>query len=131
MAVMKMTDAGAHKGADMLKRVSVTMAGGLMAVGLLAGSVAPLGAAARTFTGEVGDAMCGVTHMEADPVACTRGCVKDGSDYALIMGDKALTLKVADAKLKTELNKLAGKKATVTGEEKGDTITVTAVQPAK
>ncbi|MDE3156243.1 MAG: hypothetical protein KGN76_14170 [Acidobacteriota bacterium] len=115
----------------MQKRLTGAMAGGLLALGLMAGAMAPLAAAAKTFTGEVGDSMCGVTHMESDAVACTRDCVKGGSDYALIVGDKALTLKVANAKLKAELNKLAGKKATVTGEEKGDTIVVTAVTAAK
>ncbi len=115
----------------MLKRLSVTMAGALMAVGLMVGSAAPLHAAAKMFTGEVGDAMCGLHHMGGDAAECTRGCVKDGSDYALIVGDKALTLTVSDAKLKDALDKLAGKKATVTGEEKGDTIVVTAVKAAK
>ncbi|HVC18506.1 MAG TPA: hypothetical protein VNE16_00395 [Vicinamibacterales bacterium] len=114
----------------MLKRMTLTMAGGLMAVGLMT-ATSPAFAAAKNFTGEVGDAMCGLHHMSGDPVECTRGCVKDGSDYALIVGDKVLTLKVADAKVKAELFDLAGKKATVTGEEKGDTIQVTAVHPAK
>lgn len=113
----------------MSKRVSLLMAGAMTIVSL---SVAPAFAAARTFTGEVSDAMCGVTHsMGGDAASCTRDCVAGGSDYALVVGKEAYTLKVQDAKLKAALNKLAGAKATVTGEQKGDTITVTAVKAAK
>jgi hypothetical protein len=43
----------------------------------------------RTFTGEVGDAMCARKHMEDEPSAeCTRACVAHGSKFALIVGDK-------------------------------------------
>ena len=43
----------------------------------------------RTFTGEVGDAMCGRKHMEDEPSAkCTRASVAHGSKFALIVGDK-------------------------------------------
>ncbi len=90
-----------------------------------------LGAEQATLTGTVGDAMCGVEHMMAgDEAGCTQACVKKGSDYALIVKDKAYTLKASEA-MKTELAKLAGKAAKVTGDQKGDTIEVTAVQAAK
>jgi hypothetical protein len=44
---------------------------------------------AETLTGTVSDTMCGKSHMmpgksDAD---CTRACVKEGSDYALVVGD--------------------------------------------
>ena len=94
---------------------------------VLAGASA-LRASEMTFTGMLGDAMCGVTHKMNEPAeACTRGCVKHGSDYALIVDDKAYTLKASN-KVKTELDKLAGHKIQVTGDQKGDTIQVTAVK---
>ncbi len=88
-----------------------------------------LGAADMTLTGTVGDAMCGVKHAIKDAVACTKGCVKKGSDYALIVNDKAYTLK-ADAAQKVELDKLAGRMATVMGDVSGTTITVKSVKMA-
>ena len=40
-------------------------------------------------TGTVGDAMCGMKHMMANNEAmCANECVKKGSDYALLVGDK-------------------------------------------
>jgi len=79
---------------------------------------------ARTLTGTVSDAMCGKDHGGKPPVACTHGCVKKGSDYALVVGDKVYTLKgKAD-----DLDKLAGAKAKVTGKVSGDTITVDKVE---
>jgi hypothetical protein len=93
-------------------------------------SAALLGASPATVTGTVADAMCGAKHAVADAAGCTRGCVKKGSDYALVVKDKVYTLK-ADEAAKAELDKLAGHHAKVTGEQKGDTITVTAVVAAK
>jgi hypothetical protein len=77
---------------------------------------AALGAAETTLTGTVGDAMCGVKHMMENSAGCTEGCVKKGSDYALIVKDKAYTLKATD-KIKGALAQLAGKPATVTGDQ--------------
>jgi hypothetical protein len=88
---------------------------------------ATLQAAKKTLTGEVGDAMCGVKHMIKDGVSCTAACVSKGSDYALIVKDKAYTLK-ADEKLKADLAKLAGKTASVTGDLNGTTMMVTSVK---
>ena len=86
-------------------------------------------AATQTLTGTVSDDMCGKTHMVKDKSAadCTRECVKMGSGYALVVGDKVYKLKGAA----DQLNKLAGSKATVTGEVKGDTVQVTKVAAAK
>ena len=66
-----------------------------------------------------------------DDVGCTRECVKGGSDFALIVGDQALKLKAANESTKADLNNLAGKKARITGERDGDTITVASAQAAK
>jgi hypothetical protein len=84
-----------------------------------------------TVTGTLGDAMCGVKHMvKGDDAACTRACVKGGAKYALLVKDKAYELK-ADAKTKAALAKYANQRVTVSGEQTGDTIAVTAVRPAK
>lgn len=95
----------------------------------VAGSAA-LGAAETSVTGKVGDAMCGARHMMDDAAACTRGCVKKGSDYALLVDDKVYTLKTTKDDLKAALDKLAGQQATVKGDVSGNTIQVTAVVAA-
>jgi len=82
----------------------------------------------QTFTGEVGDAMCGRKHMEDAPAAeCTRACVSHGSKYALIVGDKIYTLDTEDKAALATLDKQAGKTATVTGTLDGDNIQVSSV----
>ena len=64
-----------------------------------------LGAATMTLKGTVSDAMCGAKHMMAgNDAECTRTCVKKGSKYTLIVGDKVYTLDGHEA----ELDKLAG-----------------------
>ncbi len=84
----------------------------------------------QTFTGKVSDTMCGAKHMMpgASDADCTRACVKQGSKYALVVGDSVYTLEGGDAAM---LDKLAGQKATVTGALKGKTITVASVAAAK
>jgi hypothetical protein len=82
----------------------------------------------HTFTGEVGDAMCGRKHMEGSTAAeCTRACVAHGSKFALVVGDKIYTLDTTDKAALTILDKQAGKTATVTGSLDGDTIQVSSV----
>jgi hypothetical protein len=81
----------------------------------------------QTFTGEVGDAMCGRQHMEGTPAECTRACVGKGSKYALIVGEKIYILDTADKTALATLDKQAGKNASVTGTLNGDTITVSSV----
>src|SRR5579872_4634659 len=78
-------------------------------------------AATMTLRGTVSDAMCGAKHPVADAAGCTKDCVKKGSDYALVAADgKVYTLK-ADKSEKTELDKLAGKSAEVSGDVTGTT----------
>jgi hypothetical protein len=86
------------------------------------------GAKPRTFTGEVGDAMCGRKHMEGSTAAeCTRACVAHGSKFALVVGDEIYTLDTSDQAALATLDKQAGKTATVTGTLDGDTIEVSSV----
>jgi hypothetical protein len=81
----------------------------------------------QTFTGEVGDAMCGRKHMEGTPAECTRTCVGQGSKYALVVGDKIYVLDTTDKTALATLNQQAGKNASVTGTLNGDTIEVSSV----
>ena len=96
----------------------------LMIVGLAASSAF---AAGKTYTGTVSDAMCGAKHM-GSAAECTRGCVKKGSKYALVVGDKVYSLETSDQAALDTLDKQAGAKATVTGTEKDNTITVSSVK---
>jgi hypothetical protein len=97
---------------------------------LLLASALNLQAAAgrkQTFTGEVGDAMCGRNHMEGTPAECTRTCVSHGSKFALVVGEKTYILDTSDPKALSALDKQAGKNATVVGVLNGDTIVVSSV----
>lgn len=90
---------------------------------------APKSSADQAFTGTVSDTMCGKTHMMAgsSPAECTRSCVREGSDYALVSGDKVYTLK-GD---KAAIDKFAGESATVKGKLSGNTIQVASIAAAK
>ena len=58
----------------------------------------------------------------------TPTCVSQGSKYALVVGDKVYTLETSDKAALATLDKQAGAKATVSGTEKDNTITVTSVK---
>jgi len=86
------------------------------------------GGKTETLTGEVSDAMCGAKHeMPGKAADCTRGCVKHGSKYALVVGDKVYTLETTDKAALDQLDKLAGAKAKVTGEVDGMNVAVKAI----
>jgi hypothetical protein len=86
-----------------------------------------LAARKQTFTGEVGDAMCGRKHMEGTPAECTRTCVSHGSKFALVVGEKIYILDTTDQAALAALDKQAGKNVTVIGVLNGDTIEVSSV----
>ena len=101
----------------------------LLAIGM---AVSASAAGGKTFTGTVSDSMCGAKHaMPGDDAACTRSCVSKGSKYALVVGDKVYTLETSDKAALAALDKQAGAKATVTGTEKDNTITVSSVKAAQ
>src|SRR6266404_3123251 len=100
----------------------------IVALLLLVITAGALAADQRGLTGTVTDAMCGVKHMMPGSAAdCTRDCVKGGSKFGLVVGDKVYTLAGHEA----DLDKLAGAKATVKGEVKGDTVQVASVTATK
>ncbi len=87
-------------------------------------------AATQTLTGVVTDDMCGKHHtmLPGKPDAdCVRECIKAGSHYALLVGDKVYAL-TGDTK---KLDAFAAKKVKVTGDVKGNTIAVTSVVASK
>jgi len=92
-----------------------------------------MAAGKQTLTGEVGDAMCGVKHMEGEgtPAQCTRTCVAHGSKFALVVGDKLYVLNTTDKAVLAVLDEQAGKKATVTGTVDGTNIAVSSAVAAK
>jgi len=85
-------------------------------------------AKSTTLTGVVSDAMCGTHHtMQGETDAqCTRLCVKAGSAYALVVGDKVYTLH-GDS---PDLDKYAGQKVTLKGRVTGMNVRVQSVTPA-
>ncbi len=98
----------------------------LLVIGMAASAFAASG---KTFTGTVSDSMCGAKHaMPGDDAACTRACISKGSKYALVVGDKVYTLETSNKAALATLDKQAGAKATVTGTEKDNTITVSSVK---
>jgi len=83
----------------------------------------------QTLTGTVSDAMCGAHHMiqEKTPAQCTRECVKQGSDFALVSGGKVYTLKGDQ----TQFDKFAGENVVVKGKVSGTTISVDSITASK
>ena len=110
-----------------VNRIATAVFGLQMLLGLAAVRALAAGKS-QTLTGEVSDAMCGAKHeMPGKAADCTRGCVKHGSKYALVVGDKVYTLETSDAATLDKLNELAGAKAKVTGDVDGTTVTVKSV----
>jgi hypothetical protein len=100
----------------------------LFALTVFAGTFAS--ASPQTLVGVITDDMCGRKHamMPGKPDAdCIRECVKAGSHYALLAGDKLYVLK-GDAK---QFEKLAGKKVQVSGNMTGTTVAVSSMTPAR
>jgi hypothetical protein len=106
-----------------------------LAILLLGGSLSLTALAAdkpQSFTGKVSDAMCGVNHMMGgEGSECVRACIRKGSKYALVVGDKVFALDTSDNAALAALDKLADHQATVTGQATGETIAVSSVSVAK
>jgi len=90
---------------------------------------------AETLTGTISDAMCGKSHdtmtehgKKMTDKQCTLACVQHGSAYVFVTGDKVL--QVANQSF-VGPKQFAGDRVTLTGEVKGDTVTVTKIEKAK
>lgn len=93
-----------------------------------------LGAAEQTWIGEISDSACGMKHVSGEenvPVPpakqCVANCVRGGSTYVIVVGDKVL--RIANQKA-AGLADLAGARVKITGEAKGDTVTVSKIEKA-
>ena len=91
-------------------------------------------AADQTWTGKISDSKCGAMHPAAEhgkkmtDRACTEACVKGGAKY--VFTSKGKVYEIAnqnDADLVTH----AGHTVRLTGEMKGDSITVSKIQMPK
>jgi hypothetical protein len=107
--------------------------GTVCCIGLLLGLTSLASAADQTWTGKISDSMCGVSHAKmaaAHPGAkmtdrdCTAACVKAGGKYVFVMGDKVYNIANQDD---PDLQTHAGHTVRLTGEMKGDTITVSKI----
>ena len=80
----------------------------------------------RTYTGVVTTTMCGNVHFAGlTPADCVRKCIKDGSQYALMVGD---TLYKLDGNI-GGLDAYAAQTVSVFGPARRKTIHVTSVSP--
>lgn len=81
---------------------------------------------ARVFAGLVTDDHCGGRHdMDSgkSPMECTKMCVRNGSKYVLVEGDK----KYALAGNESDLDGLAGQRVKIVGSLDGNTIKVASI----
>jgi len=112
----------------------------LWCLGLLAGCSV---GAEQMWTGQISDSMCGDSHAQmiarknkelqtssgAPDSECTLACAKEGAKYVFVMKHKVY--KIANQSL-AALQTRAGQTVELTGELKGDAITVSKiVVPAK
>ena len=90
----------------------------------------------QTWTGQISDSMCGASHAKmtaAHPGMtdrdCAQACIKSGGKYVFVSDGKVFSIANQDLAL---LPVHAGHTVRLTGEMKGDTITVSnIVMPAK
>jgi hypothetical protein len=89
-------------------------------------------AAEQTWTGQISDSSCGDSHKSAMEHAgkklsahdCAVACVKNGGKYVFVVGNKVYSI---DNQTFTGLEEHAGHTVKLTGEMKGDAITVTRI----
>jgi hypothetical protein len=89
-------------------------------------------AAEQTWTGQISDSSCGESHQSAMEHAgkklsahdCAVACVKNGGKYVFVVDGKTYAIANQDF---SDLEKQAGSMVKLTGEMKGDTITVTKI----
>ena len=89
-------------------------------------------AAEQTWTGQISDSACGAKHEEAvenegvmADRECTVACVRGGSKYVLVSDGKVFQIANQDNK---DLATHAGHAVKMTGELKGNAITVTKIE---
>jgi Mg-chelatase subunit ChlD len=81
----------------------------------------------QPISGVITDAECGARHNKdanMSAMECARFCVRNGSKYILIDGEKRYTLS-GNAE---EISKLAGQRVTISGSRNGDTVVVNSLR---
>lgn len=98
-------------------------------------AIAPAALSAETWTGTITDSMCSVKHSadkhgdkSADHRNCVEKCIKNGGEYAFVSADKKY--KIANQNFEG-LKTHAAHEVVLTGELKGDTITVSKIEMPK
>jgi len=89
-------------------------------------------AAEQTWSGKISDSACGAKHEEAAEGQgvmadrdCTQACIRGGSKYVLVVDGKVFQIANQDNK---DLATHAGHAVKLTGELKGDAITVSKIE---
>jgi len=102
-------------------------------VGMCVGLTGFALAADQTWTGQISDSMCGASHAKmiaAHAPAkmtgrdCALACVKAGGKYVFVTGGKVYSIANQDL---ADLQTHAGHTVRLTGEMKGDTVTVSKI----
>jgi hypothetical protein len=101
----------------------------LYAVSLVLLSSMSLFAAQTSVTGVLTDDMCTKKHMMSGKsnADCVRDCIKHGAKYVVVSEGKVYVIKASP----DLLNPVAGKKVTIKGDVKGDTIIASSVEAAR
>src|SRR5215217_9777697 len=96
-----------------------------------AASLAPF-AAEQSWIGKISDSACGAKHEEAAEGQgvmadrdCTQACIRGGSKYVLVVDGKVFQIANQDNK---DLATQAGHTVKITGELKGNEVTVAKVE---
>src|SRR5262249_45371234 len=89
-------------------------------------------AAEQTWSGKISDSACGAKHEEAAENTgvmpdreCTEACIRGGPEYGLVVDKQRFPIANQDFK---DLAAHAGHAVKMTGELKGNAITVTKIQ---
>jgi hypothetical protein len=103
------------------------------AIAFVFGMAVTAGAAPETWTGTISDSHCGAKHKAMDGKKmsdreCTQVCVKGDGKYVFVSKDKVY--QIADQK-DAALATHAGHTVLLTGEMKGDTVTVAKIEMPK
>jgi hypothetical protein len=98
-------------------------------------SLVALRAAEQTWVGEISDSACAMKHESGvenvpPPPAneCVANCIRGGSKYVIVAGDKVLQIVNQNA---AGLADLAGSKVKITGELKGDAVAISKIEKAQ
>ena len=108
----------------------------LSCLGLFVGLACFAFAADQTWNGQISDSMCGASHAgmtSSHPGMtdrdCTQACIKGGGKYVFVSDGKVFKIANQDSPL---LAMHAGHTVILTGDMKGDTVTVSKIaMPAK